>query len=236
MMAGEEPMSESNPLKSKVPLKGGNIMQGERCSATANRTGKRCQNKPVRGLKVCRIHGGASPRGIAAGGFKHGMYSKYLPPRLLSRFAESVGDPELIALTQEAAVAATRIGELLSELDREGASDLWSQARKALAEFEASINDVAKAREALTDLKAILGRGAAMVGKWTELQSWLETRGRIVEKEARRQKDLQMMMTVEQAGVLIGAVAESVKRHVTDRKALVAISADLGKLLCGDAA
>lgn len=38
----------------------------ERCRATANHTGKRCRNYPIRGGTVCRYHGGSAPQVRAA--------------------------------------------------------------------------------------------------------------------------------------------------------------------------
>lgn len=34
----------------------------ERCKAKAKRTGDRCKNWPIRGGRVCRIHGGGAPQ------------------------------------------------------------------------------------------------------------------------------------------------------------------------------
>jgi len=45
-----------------------------RCSATAKRTGCRCNSPAVRGWNVCRMHGarGGAPSGPANGRWRHG--------------------------------------------------------------------------------------------------------------------------------------------------------------------
>lgn len=34
----------------------------DQCTATAKSTGERCQNAPMKGSNVCRVHGGAAPQ------------------------------------------------------------------------------------------------------------------------------------------------------------------------------
>jgi hypothetical protein len=47
-----------------------------------NRQGKPCQKSPVTGRTRCRLHGGATPKGVNAkernGNYRHGLYSKRL--------------------------------------------------------------------------------------------------------------------------------------------------------------
>ena len=147
-----------------------------------------------------------------------------------ARYREATENPELVALKHDAAVAVTRICELLSELDEEGSPALWRAARAKLAEFKASINDVQKAREALNELDAIFARGAGTEARWERIGKWIDTHGRLVEKEWHRLKDLQLVMTAEQAALVFTALQESVLKHVKDNDALVAISEDLRRL------
>lgn len=51
------PPSDSSPV---------NLSQRARCSARSKRSGLPCQNPPMRGGRVCRMHGGAAPRARAA--------------------------------------------------------------------------------------------------------------------------------------------------------------------------
>jgi len=120
-----------------------------------------------------------------------------------ARYREATENPELVALKHDAAGAVTRICELLSELDEEGGLALWRAACAKLAEFKASINDVQKAREALNELDAIFARGAGTEARWERIGKWIDTHGRLVEKERHRLKDLQLVMTAEQAAVRV---------------------------------
>jgi hypothetical protein len=66
------------------------------CSAKT-RNGHPCKN-PAMANGRCRMHGGKSLVGIASPLTKTGRWSKDLPTRLASRFAESEHDPELLSV------------------------------------------------------------------------------------------------------------------------------------------
>ena len=61
---------------------GGNLMHkahaAPRCTATAKRTGQRCNCPAVTGWRVCRLHGagGGHPPGPAHPSWRHGMRSR----------------------------------------------------------------------------------------------------------------------------------------------------------------
>lgn len=65
---------------------------------------------------------------------------------------------------------------------------------------------------------------------WAEIVQLVEQRRRLVESERRRLVDLQQYLTAEQALGLITAITASVRRHVHDREALRAISADVARI------
>lgn len=54
-----------------------NPMQGQ-CTAHSKRTGERCRNAPVKGWRVCRMHGagGGHPEGPSHPSWKHGLRSR----------------------------------------------------------------------------------------------------------------------------------------------------------------
>src|SRR5436305_15207335 len=105
---------------------GGRPMQ---CKAR-NRAGKRCGKAAAAGREVCRLHGGASLRGVAHPNFAHGRYSKCLPDRLIGRYEAAQRDPELVAMRDEIALVDVRIGELLSRLDSGESGATWALLRQ----------------------------------------------------------------------------------------------------------
>ena len=61
------------------------------------------------------------------------------------------------------------------------------------------------------------------------LSNLTEQRRKLVETEQKRRVAMQNMMTSEQAGVMVATLLDSVKRHVSDKRALEAIAADVAQ-------
>ena len=69
-------------MPEKTLQKASNHMDRKRCGAQLRkRPGQYCR-KPGMENGRCKLHGGATPRGIASANFKDGRYSKHLPGRL----------------------------------------------------------------------------------------------------------------------------------------------------------
>jgi len=95
---------------------------------------------------------------------------------------------------------------------------------------------------ALVDARSqeLLGRIAAAEGDaaealWPSVWPLVDRRRQLAEAESRRQTQLQLVLTLEQARHLVLAITESVKRHVQDEGTLRRISADLARLAAPEA-
>ena len=174
-----------------------------------NRSGNPCPRPPVTGRNRCYHHGGATPRGIAAGSFKTGKFSRDLPTRLAARYAEAAADPQLLDMRHEIALLDARILELVGSID---ADDIGTPA-----------GDVPAPRD--IDAERAL---------WRDIRDAIQERARLVSGEARRLNDMQQTITAERAALLFGVVLDSIRRNVSDRAALVAISADMSRLAGND--
>lgn len=150
---------------------------------------------PCRGAAMangrCRLHGGATPAGIASANFRHGRYSKDLPARLAARFTEAQADPELLSLRAEIALIDARTNELLAGIGSDSVR-------------------------------------AAQV--WPEIMAGFEQRRKLVGSEIRRLKEMQQMVTAEQAAVLIAALTDAVRKCVHDPGTLAAIASEFSRL------
>ena len=204
-----------------------------KCQAKAKSTQKKCNRWAMKGKKVCYVHGGPTPGGIASPHFKTGRYSKQLPERLAERYQEALRDPELLALDEEISLTDSRIGDLLVRVDTGEAGSVWKQAQIAFVNFRSAntSGDQDKMRAALFDLENILTAGIDDYMAWDEIGRMLEQRRKLVESERKRLMDMEMMITAERTMILIGAVVAIIKEHVTDRKALRKISTDIGQLV-----
>lgn len=203
------------------------------CKAKSKRTGQRCKRGATPGMEVCYIHGGKSLRGIASPSFKHGRYSKAMPSRLLEKFNESQSDPRLLELAEDISLIDARLSDVLVRVDSGESGQLWQKLR---ATHDAMIKaknegDMMIMALKLNDLGQLIERGLGDYAAWAEVVRLLDQRRRFVESERKRMVEMQQMITSERAMVLLAVVVDTVRRHVTDRDTLAAISADIGKLV-----
>lgn len=196
------------------------------------RTGEPCKAKAMDNGR-CRMHGGATPSGIASPHYKTGGRSKYLPARLAARYNDARNDPDLLTLHNDVATVDTRLSELLERVSDDDPRVLWEQAKALLNRLE----DAQKrgSREQVTlvdDLRAVIADGIANPNgaTWRDIFDILETRRRLVDSEVKRQQILQQMIPAESAVLLIGLIESIIKRHVTDPAQLAAIAKDVGQL------
>ena len=69
------------------------------------------------------------------------------------------------------------------------------------------------------------------VEAWPEIYEVIEQRRRLVESEHKRLVETKQMLSVESAMLMVSALTDIIKTHVTDRKLLAAITNDVSKLI-----
>jgi hypothetical protein len=191
------------------------------------------------------MHGGATPRGIASPNFKHGRYSRALPERMAARVESALDDPELRSVAADLAVQVALIEESMSLLAAGGASALWRSLSESWERFgkARARGDVDGMTAAIAEVDTILGDGLRDASARDEITRLIDYRRRLLETEAKRERDLEQYIPARQAYVLIGAIVGVVRQYVTDTDTLTAISrgvADLvdaggvGRLEAGD--
>lgn len=205
-------------------------MKSERCGAKT-RSGGVCKARPMANGR-CRIHGGKTPRGIASPNYIHGRYSKSLPAHLQERYEASLADSELLNLRQEIALLDARLNDLLARVDTGDSRSTLKNAREKYYETRnaALRNDKVEQGVQFKLLGEILDKGMSDYAAWDEVHTILDQRRRLVESEQKRLVAMQQTVTTEQAMVLISALLDSVRRHVTDRPALSAIQDEFIRL------
>ena len=91
-----------------------------RCTAKSKRSKERCQNTPVPGWNVCRMHGAGGGRPI-----KHGRYSKVLG-RLRKSYEEALAHESLLDLGPTLALLDVRAEQLLEQVEA-GRDGAWQE-------------------------------------------------------------------------------------------------------------
>jgi hypothetical protein len=198
----------------------------------------------------CRLHGGATPAGLASPNFQTGRYSRYLPAHLLADFEAAKSDVELNECRDELALLDARMGQLAQRLQSGKDADMWALLCMQFTdlasgfdsflslikpESDAQKTAIKETTQALESCRLTMNEVRASESTWREMYALVEQRRKLVETESRRLKDMQQLITVERAMGLISALADSVRRNVTDRKQLAAIQSDLLRLTAGAA-
>lgn len=189
-----------------------------KCGAKT-RAGTPCRSPVVAGRSRCRMHGGASRRGIESGTFKHGKYSKYLPDRLLETYQIAGQDSELLGMREEITVLDSRLVDLLKRVDSGEAGAAWRDAKEIYADIVDALRnqDAAGLRAAVQRLGTTLNRGDRDYLAWQEVRQVMQERKALVESERRRMIEDRQMITVESALVAIQAITHAAREILADQ-------------------
>lgn len=179
------------------------------------------------------MHGGKTPRDRGLPQTTHGRYSRYLPARLAGRYQEAQADTELLALREEISLIDSRLSDLLQRVDTNEAGHWWKELQRVYDDFRVATAkaDTEAARHCLNEWGRIIQSGSSDYAAWDEVYSTIEQRRKLVESERKRLVEMSQVITAERAMLLISALTDVIKSHVTDIGILSAISADIGKLI-----
>lgn len=183
----------------------------------------------------CRLHGGASLKGLAAPGYRHGKRSKYLPTGLRAHYEAALNDSELTTMRDDLALLDARIGFLLERLGTGESQTRWSEARAAYGDLKAATGskNVPAMLAALESLGGLLEQGTGDERDWSELLNTIERKRRVAATEVKRIVMKHHVLTEERAYELLRWVLTTVKTHVTDRTVLAAMALDFERVLAG---
>jgi len=194
------------------------------CKAKSKRSGERCKKDAVHGGEVCHIHGGKSLKGIAAPNYQGKGYSKYIPVGLLDTYNDFAADTDKLALDNQIALVDTYAAQLIESLGDYSSPELWEQLQAQIVEYKKAPKD--EKPELLIYIFETIEAGASYVSKWDTLHKAMEQRRKLVVDERKRRIEMEQMIPVDQAMLLMAALLESVRQNVSDRDALTAIQAD----------
>jgi len=199
------------------------------CKAKSKRSQQPCQRRASRGREVCYIHGGKSPIGPGSPHFRTGKYSKFLPSRMAADAEASLKDETLLELRDAIAATDARIIDLLKRVDAGEAGSLWRQAQEAFAKMrmEESRKNIDGMMIALSQAERYVSQGANDYAAWDELSKQFELRRKLCDSENRRLTQAHEVLNMDQAMLLLTQTVQIIQRHVTDRKVLAAIAADM---------
>jgi hypothetical protein len=182
-----------------------------RCSARKY-DGTVCNNFPLKGGRVCRLHGGMSPRGMRAGSWQNGAYSKYVP-RLDEKIQAARSDPELMAFREDVSLLRARLQELLETGESE---QLWTANQRAVGALKRAVMDGDRVgiMDGLRRLEELATRGMADSLRWGEIYQVVESMTKVKEREMKRLVAMQQMISSEELLGILGQIAHAAKQSI----------------------
>ena len=192
------------------------------CKAKALSTQEQCRRRAVTGKRVCQVHGGVSPSGMASASFKHGKYSKVLPRRMSEAYEASQRDETLLALTHEINLVDARLADLLGRVDSGESGTVWRQLVIANAELNRAraSQDQDRVVAAIREVQGLISRGSHDSAAWVEVERIIQQRRRLVESERKRAVELGTIMTSAQAMLAFHRLFVVIRANITDRDVL----------------
>lgn len=193
----------------------------ERCTAKAKTTGERCKNACAPGYKVCRFHGGKTPRGVNSPHFKTGERSillKALPARMQAAYEDAASDPQLLDLKRQVALIDSRLIDLLGRVDTGESGALWKDIGKTYTDLRVAVrtSDANEMLKALAKMDILIDRGMNDYQAWSEIQRLLDDRRKHVETQQRIETAGERGVGVNEVMTLIGAIVEIARKAITD--------------------
>ena len=227
---------EGNGL-GKAPAKKnrrGEVPDAERCAGRSRQTGLPCKRRRTPGSEYCSNHGGKHKKGIAHPGFKHGGYSKVMPPvHLREKWEQLKNDPELIHHTNSVALIDSMVQDLFDQYEQGGTPALWRRLYEVYGKLQVArrAKDRHKATEFMEELGLVIERGLAQFNRQDEAVRLLEARRRHADSQLKRETADKHTWTYEEAAAFYIALGAAVRKHVPDREKLMRIDQDLAALV-----
>lgn len=164
------------------------------------------------------MHGGKTPGGIASPHWKHGRYSKYMPAGVLDKYEGALADRELLALTDEIALARARLFQLLERVQTYDASDHWKNIAAYVEVLVVGLrkSDPDKINDSMRGIQAIVSGARGDYATWGEIADVAERIRRLSDSESRRRKDMQLMIQADDATNFVVAVATLAREYVPE--------------------
>jgi hypothetical protein len=202
------------------------------CGARSKHSQQQCRRAAVPGKRVCRLHGGLTPGGIASPHFKNRGRSKYLPARMLASYNEALAVKSL-SLRQDVAVIEARIVDLLTRVDAGESGQLWQDLRKLATDMLTAREqqDYARVAVLLTDLVQQVEKGAADHQLWEEIITLTLKKSKVVATEHKMMVDGQQLIRLDQVLWLVTALIDAIQKVETDREKLAAIHTEFCRVL-----
>ena len=193
----------------------------------------------MHGKTVCYMHGGTTPVGFGLPQTKTGTYSKVIPVRLRAKYHEAISSPRLLSLSNDIAMAESRLADLFTRVDMGESGALWQDLREALDSFALAqaTGDIPAMNRHFATMQQLVQQGSNDYAAWAEIYKVWESRCKLIQQETKTLLSMQQMVTSQQLAVYFGVITDAITRAVvahadeqSGRKILATISAEFARI------
>lgn len=204
-------------MKTKQPQTPRNSGDSSKCnSPLRNKPGKYCRRPPLAGRNRCRLHGGATPRGMASPHTKTGYLSQDLPTRLMARMEAALSDQQLHSLNKDIAFVSARVDDVLSRLINDhDARTVWQKLLLQKQEFYQAQSDEERGL-IMRRMFELMEQASKELSAYDEVHKLIEQRSKLIKTETDRQVKLSQGFTLDQVALYFRSLGAAVRENVDD--------------------
>lgn len=225
-----------NPTEPAVPCaKCGHVH--ERCAGHRRRPAgstdplRPCGSRPLKGKKVCRLHGGLTPVGPESANWRHGAYSQVLKGTPLAAGYEAARANGSLDMTDQIGLVDAKLLALLEEYRQGQSSSNWEQVgtlAHAIAEARVAMREAMRSKDIIgidqamkrqdqcvEDLRALAAGGMSSAATWDDVLRHLGVRKQLFDSEVKRRKDMHEMVARERVIGLLASVGQAIIDNVS---------------------
>ena len=198
---------------------------------------RKCENSAVHGYKWCTVHGGPNPSKGFYGlgrGLETGMSSSFPLTQLAAKKNAMAKSGSILSNRKSIEVIRGRIEELLERIKKNEAADRLGNLQKKWKVFIKVYNKQGKEIETGIAVRKLEEEFDALYHdykSWEQLKDYLDLDRKMIESEVKIAKDLQAILTADDAYDMLADFFAIIIRLETDPQKLKAYKHEFARLI-----
>ena len=205
------------------------------CGAKKRNKDEVCQSNVLMANVRCRLHGGASLKGIASKSYKDGKHSKYAYlPETLNFRSESLLNDNLKNLEECIQIQKSLETTYLEKLGTNESTEAWTKLNKAVHDYDEAAYTAKNEGEkhllqaqAFGMIRFLVKEGLSESFLHSDIARIHESQRKLTETLSKCRKEQQEIYTVEELNQILGIFLDIVRRNITDINILSNIQTEI---------
>lgn len=184
-----------------------------RCQGWSRTAGRQCMNSPLKGKRVCAIHGGKGGRPPIHGKYTHAA-------RLVDDIERAVAHPDLLSMTFELATNSARIGQLFRQMDELDLTSVTADILEEVGNIRSALLKHAthSALAALNRLEKACTPAQVEARIWDKVLQHMEVSRKLSDSERKWLHEQQLLLTIREVVGLLRTYQEIALRFIPNSK------------------